>query len=314
MKVLLTGASSFTGAWFARALAEDDHEVVATFQRGDDSYDGVRAERVALVADVCSPVYECAFGSDRMLQVLGDGGFDALCHHAADVRDYKSADFDFAAALANNTQRLRAVLAAFRDGGGGRVIATGSVFENDEGAGEEPRRAFSPYGLSKSLSYLAMRHFADEAGLALGKFVIPNPFGPLEEPRFTDYLVRTWTKGETARVATPSYLRDNIHVRLLAATYADFVAHMDPDQGEAHFGPCGYVETQGAFAQRFAEAMRPRLGLTCALELATQTDFPEPMMRVNTDVVYADEYEFDEIAAWDELADYYRRRHLDGTS
>ena len=40
--------------------------------------------------------------------------------------------------------------------------------------------------------------------------MIPNPFGPYEEPRFMAYLMKTWLKGEVARVQTPRYVRDNI--------------------------------------------------------------------------------------------------------
>jgi hypothetical protein len=46
--------------------------------------------------------------------------------------------------------------------------------------------------------------------------VIANPFGPLEEPRFCAYLVKTWAAGQVPEVRTPLYVRDNIHVSLLA--------------------------------------------------------------------------------------------------
>ena len=46
MKILLTGASSFTGMWFARELAQAGHEVVATFQRAHDAYADERSESV----------------------------------------------------------------------------------------------------------------------------------------------------------------------------------------------------------------------------------------------------------------------------
>ena len=58
--------------------------------------------------------------------------------------------------------------------------------------------------------------------MPLGKFVIPNPLGPFEEPRFCAYLIRQWQAGEAAEVRTPAYVRDNIHVDLLAAAYAAF--------------------------------------------------------------------------------------------
>ena len=65
------------------------------------------------------------------------------------------------------------------------------------------------------MTFQFFRYYCHEAGLALGKFVIPNPFRPFEEPRFTAYLMRNWREGKPAEVKTPDYLRDNIHVDLL---------------------------------------------------------------------------------------------------
>ena len=127
------------------------------------------------------------------------------------------------APLRKTPHNLSAVLDLL-DGGSKGVVLTGSVFEQNEGAGEPPLVAFSPYGLSKGLTAEVVRHRCHEFGLRYGKFVIPNPFGPLEEPRFCAYLIRSWKKGEVAQVNTPDYVRDNIHVSLLAAAYAKFVA------------------------------------------------------------------------------------------
>ena len=51
--------------------------------------------------------------------------------------------------------------------------------------------------------------------------------------------------------------------------------------------------------------------MPCEVDLAVQTEFTEPRMRTNTDIVDAAQLGWDEPAAWDELADYYRAR-LDG--
>ncbi len=149
--------------------------------------------------------------------------FDVLCHHGAEVGDYRSPDFDPYQAAAANLHRLPEVLRALKDRGCGRLVLTGSVFEANEGAGSTPLRAFSPYGLSKTLTAAAAAFYTDREGFTFEKFVIPNPFGPYEEPRFTAYLMKTWLAGETARVQTPRYVRDNIHVSLLAKAYAAFV-------------------------------------------------------------------------------------------
>ena len=307
MKVLLTGASSFTGYWFARAFHAGGVHVVAPLRSDAASYaEGARAERVQRLKAVAEIVEAAPFGSDRFLEVANAGGYDMLCHHAARVGDYRSPDFDIPGALAENTANLRAVLKVMERSGLRGVVLTGSMFEQNEGAGEPPLIAFSPYGLSKGFTAAVVRHLCREFRLPYGKFVIPTPFGPLEEPRFCAYLIRSWKEGEIARVNTPNYVRDNIHVSLLANAYAKFVGEINAGKGRDKLNPSGYIETQGAFAERFAAAMRPRLGMECALELTKQTDFSEPMMRVNVDSAarYVDNW--DEAAAWDNAADGYR--------
>jgi UDP-glucose 4-epimerase len=128
--------------------------------------------------------------------------------------------------------------------------------------------------------------YAHREGFTFEKFVIPNPFGPYEEPRFTAYLMRTWLAGDTARVQTPRYVRDNIPVSLLAKAYAAFVG-ATPAPRTVRLNPSGYPESQGAFAERMRREAKSRLGRPCALELAVQTEFPEPPVRINTDFLDA---------------------------
>jgi nucleoside-diphosphate-sugar epimerase len=148
------------------------------------------------------------------------------------------------------------------------------------------------------------QYYCGRFGLGLGKFVIPNPFGPYEEPRFTSYLLRAWLKGETPTCSTPEYVRDNIHVSLLAKGYVEFVRQTN-NSGVARLNPSGYVETQGAFALRVAKEMQPRLGLSCAVDFPKQIDFPEPRVRINTLPLDGRFPTWEESKAWDELADFY---------
>src|SRR3954465_10407516 len=112
MKILFTGASSFTGHWFVIKLAERGHEVWATFTRQSSEEYGtdIRGQRVRRVLDTCRPIFSCFFGDDRFLKVLKDEKFELFCHHAADVTNYRSLDFDIERAVANNTFRADKVL------------------------------------------------------------------------------------------------------------------------------------------------------------------------------------------------------------
>ncbi len=311
MRVLFTGASSFTGAWFVKALADAGCSVTATMTRASiDAYadDALRRQRVDLVANHADTlVWDTAFGDDRFLE-LASGGFDLLAHHGANVTDYKNPAFDVVGALRSNTQNLRAVLEAFAASGGKRVLLTGSVFEGGEGAGDADLPHFSAYGLSKALTAQVFRHACHEKNLHLGKLVIPNPFGPLEEPRFTAYLMKTWFAGKAAGVNTPDYTRDNIHIDLLARCYAAFAASLPDTPGFTRMNPSGYIESQGAFAQRLAAEMRARLDLPCELNLAAQTDFAEPMIRVNTHPATRIAPGWSQRAAWDAFAEHYKAR------
>ena len=314
MRILLTGASSFTGYWFARRFAANGHELVMPLRRPRGEYEDVRGQRVEGLESCGEVVFDCAFGSERFTGLVGEASqWDALCHHAADVTNYKSPDFDVAGALANNTHNLKRVLESMAERGGQRFVLTGSVFEPGEGAGSDGLPAFNPYGLSKSLTAQVAQYYAQHAAMQFGKFVIANPFGPYEEPRFTQYLMRTWFEGKTAGVRTPAYVRDNIHVSLLARAYARFVETLPEDPGRQQLNPSGYIESQGAFAERFAREMRPRLGLDCALEHVDQTTFDEPRIRINTDALDAEPLGWDEREAWDELSAYYRSVLADRT-
>jgi UDP-glucose 4-epimerase len=306
VKVLITGASSFTGYWFARALARKGHEVTCTFTGNAEGYTGLRRRRIDENSSQCRMVWRASFGSEPFIRLIDrEGPWDSLCHHGAFVVNYKNDDFDIAGAVASNTLNAGAVLRHFQERGGRQLVLTGSVFEADEGAGEKPLRAFSPYGVSKGLTAEVFRFWAGQLGMPFRKFVIPNPFGPLEEPRFTSYLMGAWKKGETPSVKTPAYVRDNIHVSLLAKAYVWFLERPLAEMAYERFNPSGYVESQGAFARRFALEMSARLGWKCDLNLEIQKDFPEPRTRINTDVLNADVLGWSESESWDALAGYY---------
>jgi len=306
MKILFTGSSSFTGYWFIKELAAQGHAVTAVVRGKSDQYTGLRKQRLDGIAKWATIIWNCSFGDPAFLDLL-DQGFDAVCHHGAQVENYKSPDFDVAAAVRSNTLNCRQVMEKLKDEG--RLIVTGSVFEANEGIGNAPLVAFSPYGLSKTSSWEVFRYWGWKLSVPLTKFVIPNPFGPYEEPRFCNYLVQTWKKGEIPAINTPDYIRDNIHADLLAKHY---VAALEGPVKEK-IGPSGYIESQGSFGVRFAREMATRLPLRCEVRLGKQTSFDEPLIRTNDALssgpgIHPSIAAWDEKKAWDELAEYYKKQ------
>ena len=306
MKILFTGASSFTGFWFAKTLAAAGHEIVCPVTKDFAGYTGIRQQRIDLLKPVCRIVPQAPFGSESFLKLAGGENFDLLCHHGADVTNYKNPDFDVQVALRNNTHNLPDVLEILRGHGLKAVVLTGTYFEADEGAGSAPLRTFSPYSLSKTLTFDLFLAECRRAGLPLGKFAVPNPFGPFEEPRFTAFLMKNWKAGLPCEVKTPDYLRDNIHVDLLALAYAEFAGRVvATNEPLLKINPSGYAETQGEFAHRAAREVKSRTGWACELKLAKQEDFSEPLQRVNTEPAAKFVPEWNEQKAWDAFVEFY---------
>lgn len=310
-RVLLTGGSSFTGLWIARALSEAGHEVVAPITRARNDYAGLRAERIAQLSQVAIVIGEAPVASPRFRSLVAEG-FDLLAHHAADISNYRSPDYEVAAGLSRNVEGVREALEAHARAGGRAVIATGTAFEAGEGGGDQSDLAVSPYGLSKYLTNETIRHFARWSGLGFGKFVISGPFGPMEEGRLCWSLLQRWFKGEVGVVRTPRYVRDNIPVPLLARAYAELAGRMlEATEPADHVArPAGYVGPQGEFALKVAEEMAPRLGLDCRVELMAQPDLAEPLVRANDEPAFFEGWSAH--AFWDDYADYYRRLAAEG--
>ena len=280
-KILLTGGSSFTGVWIAEAFAAAGFEVVAPLLRRREEYVGVRLERVERLERCAAVMFERAFGSSGLLEDIRSTRPDVLVHHAAQIAGYRDPGFDPLYALGRNTAGASAVLQAVRQGGGRLVVLTSSVFEAGEGKGDQ-RGAVTPYGLSKTLTSVAFDYWTRENGLAFARFVIPSPYGVLEERRFSWHLFRSWFAGETPLVRTPLYLRDHLPVPQLARAYSDYVA--ESFVGGAAIAPArpsGWIARQGDFALRVAAEASARLGRSCPVELGKQIAFEEPEVRVN---------------------------------
>jgi nucleoside-diphosphate-sugar epimerase len=304
MRVLLTGASSFSGLWIAGALHMAGHTVVAAARRGD--YDEplrrARATRLARAAEI---VPNAPFGSEAFMALL-DQPFDVLCLHGAEVGDYKSPAYDMEAAVAANALNGEAVFAAAKAKGAARVVLTGSVFEPGEGQGTEPLVSFSPYGTAKARTEAVLKPQVLAAGLAYSKFVIPNPFGPWEEQKFQRLVMTRWSKGEGVHIDQALYVRDNVPVDLLARAYAA--------TAEGRFGyycaPSCYAEPVGAFFERMAREVRARTGWACPLTLAETQEFREPENRTNRTQLDKAALGWSEPAFWDAYADHYARPPL----
>ena len=207
----------------------------------------------------------------------------------------------------NNTKNIDRLIPLLQKRNCLRILLTGSVFEQGEGTGSDALPAVSAYGLSKTLTSECFKKISQKTGMTLGKFVIPNPFGPYEEERFTYYLMNCWFKGQTAVINTPLYVRDNIPVTLLAKCYRYFTESLFGLSGFQKTNPSWRPESQGEFTKRYAHEMEKRLSIPCSVHLKEQSIFEEPIIRVNTDQIEAKKLGWNEELDWDGIAEYYQR-------
>jgi nucleoside-diphosphate-sugar epimerase len=243
--------------------------------------------------------------SEQLLDVIRARSWDLLAHHAADIPNYRDASYDPMAGFVRNTAGGPELITAMARSGARAVITTGTVFQPAEGGEGAGALAVNPYGLSKGLTNEAFRHLTRWAGMAFAQFIIAAPFGPREEGRLVWSLFQAWMAGEPAVIRTPAYVRDHLPAPLLAAAYVRLVNRMLEGGVEETFArPSGMVQTVGAFARRVAMETERRLAMPCLVTELAQTEFPEPVSRVNSDpAIPAD---WDEPAFWDSYVAYYR--------
>lgn len=307
MEILFTGASSLTGMWMVRDLALQGHHVTAIFQKPQNSYEGMRKQRIEKVLPFCTAHFGISFGDHNFFDLLEkQQKWDLLCHHGADATHYKSPNFDVDNALHHNTRNLNKTLSLLSSKGCKAMVITGSVFEEKEGISRDSSRAFSPYGISKGLTADTCLHLCTHHKMRLGKFVIANPFGPYEDEKFTTYLAKEWLKNHIPVIQTPDYIRDNIPVTLLSQAYVHFVHNLSTNPGYEKFSPSGYQGSQKDFTGLFSERMQIHLNIPCKYQIAQQRDFQEPLERLNDNILNWHDLQWNEQAFWEELASFYR--------
>jgi nucleoside-diphosphate-sugar epimerase len=307
MRALLTGASSFTGTWFASALLARGFVVTAVHRRPLDTYPPLARLRLARLEGRARLVHLPGLAGPEAAALLAHARFDLLCLHGAEVGDHRSPNFDVTGALLATTAGLGPLLDRFAEAGGRAVLVTGSIFEADEGCGPEPRRAFNLYGLAKTLAWQTIRFEVERRGLVLGKVTIAHPVGPLDKPGLVPELLAAWRRGEPGRIRRPQLVRDFLPVDALARAYAEVARRLLEEARPIRLTPSHWPETVGAFARRLAAAIRPRTGLTCALRLADPPEpTEEPPARAGIDPLLALAPDWDEARFWDALA---RDRH-----
>lgn len=275
MRILLTGASSFTGFHFARILNSSGVEVLASLTKPRISeYEGLYQKRLRLLENKVQYVFATEFGSDGFVSFLEESSIDCLFHHGAFVGNYKGADFPIEEAFFRNTRNAEKVFEVLKRKSI-RFIYSSTYAEKLEG-GQSSNISISPYGFSKYISSERFRYCSDFFGLKSLQIVIPNPFGCYEEERLTFTILKKWLSGETPTLSYPKYIRDNIPVDLLASIVAKSIV----DGTKGRIAPSGYVGTMEDFVNNLANRFEMHFGNKPKFDIR-ELAYTEPMIRTN---------------------------------
>jgi UDP-glucose 4-epimerase len=304
-QILLTGVSSFTGCWFAKILQEAGYKLVCPLPREKKCYTDLKKQRLKFLPPGIEVIFNSPFGSNNFLQIL-DRKFDLLCLHGSYVLNYGKDTFRFSEAISQNLFRVEDVLRKVIESEVQGLIWTSSIFENaiktDNRNADVP--AWFKYALSKKMCGMSLEHLCWEKNIKFGRFVISNPFGPLQDMKIAHFLAKSFIEKQTFEVKTPDYIRDLIHVRHLASAYRKMIDSFFTKDPLVFFDPCEYVGSLLEFANLFFSEFSKRLGYSCRVN-SRNMDFTEPHVLTNKTDLSSMIDNYDPRFCWDELVNYY---------
>ncbi|PYM69862.1 MAG: NAD-dependent epimerase [Candidatus Rokuibacteriota bacterium] len=173
MRVLVTGGAGFIGSAIARRLVDDKHDVVVV----DNLSTGSR-ENVPLAAELV----ELDVAQAGFVRRLPSGGYDAVCHLAAQSAGVVSAEDPYYDLQANAASTLLLTRWCIERGVrrflyASSMAAYGDVRELPAHEDASPSVPVSYYGLSKLASEHLLR-LASREGLSVTSFRMFSVYGP----------------------------------------------------------------------------------------------------------------------------------------
>lgn len=276
MKISLTGASSFTGCHIAKALVAAGHEVQAFFTRSSESYIGDlliqrRVKFSNLSNSMC--VYDAPFGSPVFLESLDHFKPDVFINHGADIKGYRSPDFNVEASVARSLFNHEEVIEKLFHVGCKGFVHSGTVFEPIDGM-----PAFSPYGNSKFLVSSALEKACGSKKLAFSKIFIANPIGNFEnEDRLIPIFVKQWISKQQPFLSAPRVVWDHVPAPWLARVYLEEAEQVYQTQKGHVRRPSGFQVDLESFVDMFCSEAR-KLGLHLDFGVGENQNAPIPRL------------------------------------
>ena len=280
MRIALTGVSSFTGFHIASALRSAGHEVLGILTRSPEAYAVPLLQARLGLSNIKQEMlfYEAPFGSANFLSAIKNFTPQVFINHGAEIKGYRSPDFDAVAASMVSLLNADKVIQVLAKADCARVVHSGTVFEPIDGIA-----ALSPYGQSKFMVSERLYELCESVGLSFSKVYIPNPIGSFEnEDRLIPIFVKQWRAGAVPHLSTPKIVWDHLPAPWLAKVYLD---ESELDEGTKKLSirrPSAFKIELGQFVERFVQHSQ-NLGLKRELSFTVGESLAAPVPRLNTE-------------------------------
>ena len=216
--IFLTGCTSFTGFHFAQELSKKNF-IYCFVNRDLDSYKNLKLKRLKILKKnkKIKLFFNSPFGSSKMINYLKKENEIIFCFHHAQTK-YSKNDNKFS--LFNSFYKDTFNIDNFFKLLGHKIkkiIFSSSIFQKDF---SNTKIDFSKYAFNKSNTFMFIKFFCYHYDIQLINFIISNPFGQLEDQRFTYYLIKNWKTNKTPIINTPNLIRENILIDDLKKYYS----------------------------------------------------------------------------------------------
>lgn len=217
MRILVTGGAGFIGSNVADLLIENGHEVHVMDNLSTGFRENLNPRAAFLEMDIRSP---------EAAEAVRTGGFDILCHHAAQMdvrRSVREPLFDADVNILGTISLLEAA----RDGGVKRVVyaSTGGAVYGEPSSipvrEDHPVNPICHYGISKHTVEHYLFLYRHLYGLDYVVLRYPNVYGPRQNPHgeagVTAIFSLAYLENRRPRInGDGEQLRDYVHVRDIA--------------------------------------------------------------------------------------------------
>jgi len=235
-KVAITGATSATALWIARAFSRKEWNTFALCSKHEDAYSGQKKERLKWLKTQAAVTFDIRAETNGFTNWVKINKPSIWVHHHHLVENYKSPNYDYVRSLKEGVAPLVKLVAALKENNCRGIILTGTYFEPDEKSSSN-----TPYGKSKSEVSEALKHLTSALKIRFSKIIIPDPVGPLEnEDRFLPQFINAFKENRKFNLSTPELVADHISMNELGKIYEQAARDLLASKGKV-IRPSGWV-------------------------------------------------------------------------